>query len=346
VRLIYDATPGSGITEENEAAIDAANIRSLCTPRTNAKIMHNKYFVLTRKGKPVAVWTGSTNLSDNAIYGQLNVGHVIENAAIAKEFHEYWTELAGDPDLASIRGWAEETNEIPTVDGHEPLVGAISPHRGTHLFNRFKEFGESVHKGLFMTFPFGIVKDFRPVYDHNDNILRYALLDKYVNGGTQVTRDAAIRDTKRIRALPNVGMALGSRIFLDNMEGWVKEAEGIGKFVNWVHAKFMLVDPLSDNPTTITGSANWSMPSTNENDENMIVIRGDKRVADIYFTEFMRIFTHHRFRESLQIYYDKYHTTVGWKPQDLKEKTDEWLPIHYKTGSEYPLRRAYFSGAK
>jgi hypothetical protein len=89
VRLIYDATPGSEIMKENEAAIDAADIRSLCTPRTNAKITHNKFLVLSRKGKPIAVWTGSTNLSDNAIYGQLNVGHVIENAAIANKFHEY-----------------------------------------------------------------------------------------------------------------------------------------------------------------------------------------------------------------------------------------------------------------
>jgi phosphatidylserine/phosphatidylglycerophosphate/cardiolipin synthase-like enzyme len=44
----------------------------------------------------------------------------------------------------------------------------------------------------------------------------------------------------------------------------------------------MLVDPLCDDPLIITGSANFSDASTTKNDENMLVIRGDTRVADIY----------------------------------------------------------------
>ena len=52
----------------------------------------------------------------------------------------------------------------------------------------------------------------------------------------------------------------------------------------------MLMDPLSIDPIVVTGSANFSKVSTNDNDENMLVIRGDQRVADIYFTEFNRLF--------------------------------------------------------
>ena len=46
----------------------------------------------------------------------------------------------------------------------------------------------------------------------------------------------------------------------------------------------------------VTGSANFSDPSTNDNDENMLLIRGEQRVADIYFTEFNRLFFHYYFR--------------------------------------------------
>ncbi len=46
----------------------------------------------------------------------------------------------------------------------------------------------------------------------------------------------------------------------------------------------------------ITGSANFSEPSTKENDENMLLVKGDRRVADIYLTEFNRIFNHYYFR--------------------------------------------------
>ena len=58
----------------------------------------------------------------------------------------------------------------------------------------------------------------------------------------------------------------------------------------------MLVDPLSADPVVVTGSANFSKASTNSNDENMMIIRGNQRVADIYYTEFNRLFNHYYFR--------------------------------------------------
>ena len=38
----------------------------------------------------------------------------------------------------------------------------------------------------------------------------------------------------------------------------MKEPSAIGVNVNWVHTKFMLIDPLGTKPVTLTGSANWS----------------------------------------------------------------------------------------
>jgi phosphatidylserine/phosphatidylglycerophosphate/cardiolipin synthase-like enzyme len=58
----------------------------------------------------------------------------------------------------------------------------------------------------------------------------------------------------------------------------------------------MLIDPLGDEPIVISGSANFSETSTVSNDENMLIIRGNKRVADIYLGEFMRLWHHYRFR--------------------------------------------------
>jgi phosphatidylserine/phosphatidylglycerophosphate/cardiolipin synthase-like enzyme len=70
--------------------------------------------------------------------------------------------------------------------------------------------------------------------------------------------------------------------------------------VRYVHNKFLIVDPLSDDPIVAAGSANFSDASTRQNDENMVITRGNTRVADIYLGEFMRLYTHHAFRESLQ----------------------------------------------
>jgi phosphatidylserine/phosphatidylglycerophosphate/cardiolipin synthase-like enzyme len=344
VQIIYGATPGTDTTEGNNKAIKAAKIQSICIPRKNSKLMHNKFIVLTKNKKPIAVWTGSTNFSRNALYGQLNVGHAFEDAALAQQYLNYWNEIKDDPDNDEIKDWIEEHNVIPPEDSDAPFTQVLAPHRGKTVFDWYTELAGSAKKALFMTFPFGIVKDFRPVYDHNDGILRYALLDKYVNGGNEASRQEAIDDTIRIRKFANVGMALGSKIFVDTIDGWMKEGKALGVNVNWVHTKFMLVDPLGDNPLTVSGSANWSLPSTNGNDENMVVTRGDKRVADIYFTEFMRIFAHHRFREAIARHLEEHGSVDDWKPQDLKENPDEWVPAHYKKGSEYELRRAYFVG--
>ena len=343
VHLIYDAGAGTSIAQENEQMIEAAQIKSLCTGRKNAQLMHNKFIVLVRDNQPVAVWTGSTNLSTNAFFGQLNVGHAIEDRSIAGAYWQYWQELKTDPAKPECRQWIQDNNQAPPEDVDRPLTVVFSPHRGKRVFDWYTQIAAAARQTLFMTFPFGIVQGFRPVFNHRDQVLRYALLEKYVNGGTAASRQKAIAEIKAIRRLPNVGMALAGRIFTSKIDGWLLESKGLGTWVDWVHTKFMLVDPLSEMPVTISGSANWSEPGTNANDENMVIIRGDKRVADIYFTEFMRIFSHHRFRESLAIHLAQSGHLDDWKPRDLAEDSDQWLHAHYDPGNERFMRRIYFS---
>jgi phosphatidylserine/phosphatidylglycerophosphate/cardiolipin synthase-like enzyme len=109
----------------------------------------------------------------------------------------------------------------------------------------------------------------------------------------------------------------------------------------------MLVDPLGARPTVVTGSANFSKASTDTNDENMLVIRGDKRIADIYFGEFLRLYTHYAFRESVKIYMEKkkHGTAEDWKPQYLVAD-DSWMAPYFDAHdrSARDTRRKYFGG--
>ena len=103
----------------------------------------------------------------------------------------------------------------------------------------------------------------------------------------------------KINAANNVYKAWGS--YMRNpVYQWAREtntgALGLSTHVHYIHSKFMLVDPLGQDPIVITGSANFSAPSTTDNDENMIAIRGSYRASDIYFTEFNRLFNHYYFR--------------------------------------------------
>ena len=109
----------------------------------------------------------------------------------------------------------------------------------------------------------------------------------------------------------------------------------------YIHNKFMLVDPLSDDPLVVTGSANFSRPSQRTNDENMLVIRGNTRVADIYFGEFMRVFDHHYARYMVRKLQEQ-----GQGDPDagyLKETAEEWVRSHFDDRSYKSKRRRYFT---
>jgi phosphatidylserine/phosphatidylglycerophosphate/cardiolipin synthase-like enzyme len=100
--------------------------------------------------------------------------------------------------------------------------------------------------------------------------------------------------------MPENVFAIGNFIRTNKFDGWVMEKlTGLNTNVRYVHNKFMLIDPIGNDPIVVTGSANFSDASTTNNDENMLIIRGNKRVADIYLGEFMRLFSHYSFRESL-----------------------------------------------
>lgn len=132
---------------------------------------------------------------------------------------------------------------------------------------------------------------------------------------------------------------------MNAFDRWLKEPSGAtpNAIVHWIHTKCMLVDPLGDDPVVVTGSANFSGASTNTNEENMVLIRGDTRVADIYFGEFMRSFSHYAFREAVYIH-EHSGKKDAWTPKDLATRMEDWLPPYFKAGSAAALKRTFFSG--
>jgi phosphatidylserine/phosphatidylglycerophosphate/cardiolipin synthase-like enzyme len=128
----------------------------------------------------------------------------------------------------------------------------------------------------------------------------------------------------------------------DWLANFKKERDNPISSNDYIHTKFMLVDPLSNDPLVVTGSANFSRPSQWKNDENMLVIRGDTRAADIYFGEYMRVFEHHYARYIVR----KIRNEGGGDPNAgyLKEASDEWTPSHFDPKSYKSKRRKYFVG--
>lgn len=347
VRIVYDGRedergkPG----KPNRAAVEDSGLTGVSDERTRPKstISHNKFVVLLRQGQPAEVWTGGTNFSRSGIFGHSNVAHVVKDPAIAQKFLDYWQALENDPNLATLRTAVEQISVLPQSPPPEGTSVFFSPRTdpGEGIdpdgLKLLAAYAQGARDGLFMTFAFGMNDIFKTVYRTSTAGLRFALMEEKtrpLKAGSpeRIAEEKAIQD---LRNMPENVFAVGSFIATNAIDGWLKERlSGFSTNVQYVHNKFMLVDPLSEDPIVVCGSANFSRTSIVGNDENMLIVRGNTRIADIYLGEYMRLWSHHAFRESLQ-----------WRDKDDAPKhlrTDDWWKEYFEP-TERKARREYFA---
>jgi phosphatidylserine/phosphatidylglycerophosphate/cardiolipin synthase-like enzyme len=353
VYVVYD---GDSEGQANEKELKANGVFSWLPEGTrlrarehSGRYAHNKFFVLSRNGVPSQVWTGSTNLSVNGIFGHSNNAHVVRDEKVALDFKAYWDRLWADPTRKPLATENSAVTPAPPVPSTAEVTPVFSPQLDAAALEWYATLAGKAKKPLFMTFAFGMNELFVPIYERNDGVIRYALMEKKGNGKT-IKEQAKVID--RIRRLPNVVVAVGAAVDKDSaFDRWLVERVKIVNeaHVLFVHTKYMLIDPLGADPIVVVGSANFSKASCDTNDENMLVIRGNTQVADIYFGEFMRLHVHYAYRESLQFRRDS-EEEYSERRKHLVESSD-WISGekkgqgYFDKGSARALRRSYFSGA-
>ncbi len=383
VKLIIDCKNNASINKETGEESDSfprlVNLKALeqakiplkiddeqivfqrCSNKNN--IQHNKFIVLnyTNQNKKSEVWTGSTNISSSGFRGQTNVGHWIKDHDTAKKFELYWELLSQDPGKADhddaatgktnmnkLRRDVEtlhpnfefsEWDDIP--DGITPV---FSPRTTPKVLKSYAKMFSSAENFSCITLAFGINKVFKDLIKDNSEInqLSFMLLEKQ-----DVKKEGSKDPFVYVGARQNVYSAWGSYI-KDPIYDFVREVSArdlkLSKHVAFIHSKFLLVDPLGPNPVIVTGSANFSDASTNSNDENMIIIKGDRRTADIYFTEFNRLFNHYYFRA---VYNNAKKIKKGVVDKKVEENSlflspnDEWLTKYEPGKLRYKRLVAY-----
>lgn len=332
VKIVYDAK-AEGPGKSSEKAAKEAGISGLLRKRaTNPSyISHNKFIVLLKNGQPEQVWTGSTNITEGGIFGQANVGHIVRDPSIANAYLEYWKLLNDDPEAEPLRGRLEKLTpdlEGPPGAGTTPV---FSPRNSLNALKWYADQAAGSEGIVAMTVPFTLHEYFKEVFNQDKEHPRYLLLEKEGAPGQLTFEDS------------DVSISVGSHVQEDVLYSWTKEKlTGFNTFVKYIHAKILLLDPLSAGPAVISGSANFSKASTISNDENMLVIAGDKRVADIYLGEYMRLFNH---------FYSRYHAQRLSKPDlDAAERAraflredDGWTAPYFKPGNRKHNQRIAFS---
>ena len=342
----------------NEKPMEAAglpiNDQKITYRRSKTKIPHNKFIVRLKNGTdPVEVWTGSTNFTPSGFLGQTNVGHRVADAETARQYFEFWKLVKTDPDIKTLRAaLATLTPDPAEVIKEKSVARLFSPRAKSEMLGWYGRRMLNAANSVWFTAAFGISKELVEPIAQKRNQMRFVLMEKPT---TQDQKKTLTTDFNRV--ILSYGVPLGqiyrmkdgkptSRMPIKEFEldKWFFKEEHFRPkndgFVFFVHTKFLLIDPLSDDPLVCSGSANFSSGSLLQNDENMLLVRGNTRVADIYMTEFDRIFRHFYFRDIAN------ELAAAKTSDDAKaiflDETDAWSDSYFKAGTLKSNRRLMF----
>ncbi|WP_165405221.1 phospholipase D-like domain-containing protein [Bradyrhizobium genosp. SA-3] len=360
VQIIYHATSANKKAIKTSGLSAKKGSKQILFERTRPKTPHNKFIVRLEKNKtPVAVWTGSTNFTPSGFLGQTNVGHLVTDKTVAATYLKLWTELSMNPESKEqhANSFGLSPNPKNVIDKGTTLV--FSPRPSDRMLNWYgARAGDAVTSAMF-TGAFTVDPNILGPLAKQAPAMRFILIERpptheviqaqannpadlmfsygAILGKMQLQQadghDEDGKKTKKWVPIPHFKIEewfLGEELERRNGQG----------FVFFIHTKFLLVDPLSNDPLVFTGSANFSGESLKSNDENMLLIRGNTRVADIYLTEFDRIFRHFYSRDAA----NNIAKHGGQTKFGLLDDTDGWAHDYFdKTNAKNHRREMFFA---
>ena len=361
VQIVYHDTKKP--KDANRAAIGAAGLPQTVThgskktqvlfARTRTSIPHNKFIVKLVGGHPTQVWTGSTNFTDTGFFGQTNVGHLVTDAKTAGTYLKYWTELSDDPvHSAAVANAIALTPNPANVIAGSSIAVFYSPRKADNMVDWYAQRITDTASFAMMTIPFNVAGTILSALGEKHDAMRLVILEDVPtaeveaaekrNRGKLAFSNGAILGKSIIKYKSGPGGAKVAPIPHSSLDQWFVDEE-LARPTNhghvfFVHSKVLLIDPLSDDPLVCSGSANFSTNSLVANDENMLLIRGDARVGDIYMTELDRIFRHFRARDII----NQTATDGSGRNPLLLDPTDEWIAPNFRPGTYKNNRRLLF----
>jgi len=312
--------------------------RDLSHAGKSSPSVHNKFVVESDPAgaKGTRVLTGSTNWTTSGLCTQLNNVLIVEDPTIASRFLDQWSKLvaAGDDMPPSLK----QTNSTPTNSNNISLFFAATNNEAE--FKPVLDLIAGAQDGaLFLMFMPGQ----SPLL--NALLTRVQKNDLYVRGvvstvnpptkpgdigqvGGQVVKSGAPSQEFHDDVLLPVGVNVTDKPSWAEQEFTVKEIHD-AHLMAIVHSKTIVIDPFSDNCAVITGSHNFSDSASGKNDENLVIIRGNKELAQAYAVHVYDVYDHYRFRAW------QAQNAVGHKPEfeghiDLD---DAWLK-NYVSGAK------------
>jgi len=300
--------------DENEAArkqLDDAGVDVETNNRfiSPGALGHNKFLIPTdKKGNPLIAWTGSTNWAPTGLCTQINNGLLIEDAEIAQVYLDQWHRLRDAGSLFPKNLVAE--NSKPKRLGEDApgtvrsAVWFTRASKGVDL-DALREEVQKAREGiLFLMFMPGSTGLFSnvAVRSAEPNLFVRGVVSELPNGrGDESAVDINLIDRANHTPLHlDIVQPEGVKHPFANFAAEVTHKQflgGIGHAI--IHSKVVVIDPFSADPVVITGSHNFSASASSKNDENFIIVKGDRQLAEAYAVNVFGAYAHYRWRAFL-----------------------------------------------
>ena len=271
---------------------------------------HNKFMAVCDKDEnPQAAWTGSTNWSPTGLCTQINNGILIKDAGVGQFFKDQFDRLTAAGDATPKDLIAENSTVKSTKIGTTGVDVWFTRSGKQEEMDAANELIKGAQEGIvFLMFQPGGSPMLDAIID------RQAEDEKLFVKGVISTMDSKETDTAKVSLVDRKGTKKLPKFEIVQPTG----LKGVGKFAAEmaraaflaqigfaiVHSKVIVIDPNGDNPIVITGSHNFSGSASGKNDENMVIIRGDKALAKAYAVNVQSVYDHYNFRavaKSMQV---------------------------------------------
>jgi phosphatidylserine/phosphatidylglycerophosphate/cardiolipin synthase-like enzyme len=324
------------------------------------QIGHNKFVVYVDKsGHARAVLFGSTNWTPTGLCAQTNNTIVLDNAKAAQRYLDYWKQLKTDTQQAktdpkalqgpALRTWDTAGQDI-SLGADGTLTSWFSPNtpklrssstknekRPPDMADVVEAINGAKHAVLFLVF-----------YPGSPNVAQWAAdaqranKDLFVRGcvtnpsasesfyyelhGITPPKDGKGKQDTRVIAAD----ALDDK---SAPAGWTKEILSAGFAI--IHDKVVVIDPFSDDCVVVTGSHNLGHKASFNNDENLAIIRGNRKLAAAYASHVLDVYDHFAWRVAQK---DPRQKGDGF----LKVKPDDWQGKYFNADGSIRVAQLRF----
>lgn len=291
--------------------------------------VHNKFVVeVSADGLPLRVLSGSTNWTVTGLCTQLNNVVILQRPAIADRYRKQWDALvaAGDDMTATLK----QSNSDSTQDNEIGLFFSATTN-GPEM-EAVKLLIDGAKQGvLSLMFMPGNSPLLAAVLDQaksNQLYVRGIVSSVHATGKDIVRVGSQVIKSGQDPASFHRDVLVPGGVPEDNKPSWaeaefpVEEFMGAG-LIAIVHSKVIVIDPFSPDCVVVTGSHNFSVSASEKNDENLLIIRGNQKLAQAYAVHINGVYDAYSWRAFLE---------AGGKPDEIYKPITGWKPGGARSG--------------